>query len=580
LRVDPVRLNPAETGCFRVGLAHDWRTACERGAVSAASTTRELRDPVRRSREPDLAGASGVSVVRGDDVRTPLYVFAVPISLVPLFPVEDVRRATAGRAPLDGATRQGDVSPIAAVYGFVGDQPAIAVELAFYPIGDAPEFLADESWLGYREGFGLTPLGESAREDGWRLEFGPHALVSNPVRRLQFVIPRPDAEWEAAAAAYGSCSVVLGSGLCVDHETGAVVMPRRAAALVAAYAGSWPVPELADIPGLHVVSMNSFRPYNPIRPVSLVLDADVVIALQRLCFQPERLGEKAEAVRHLTANLLGRDLLPGPALGQLHQPTRTTLRPRAAQEAHAAIELLMSLGRAEVMDECRPPAVFDPGRKREISGAADLPQMLWLYAAVLRLRQLWDPSQSLPQRAESFEAFMRWLRFDLRLNAALLVQVAFNLWIADDDAQRQASRLLRFRARPVTDATLGKLWGTACDLFLVSGQVDALGVPGVIDTVILTFDAGLAGMRDFFEHVDVAEIASSTGAEMGYAWNSRLKANFHPRLEHKRSQVAKLAADLHRDMFIRLEEKDAAAYDVKRLVALVEREEQLVRGSR
>jgi hypothetical protein len=504
----------------------------------------------------------------------------VPISLVPLFPVEDVRRATAGRAPLDGAVRHGDVSPIAALYGFVGEQPAIAVELAFYPIGGAPEFLADESWLGYREGLGLTPLGEPAHEDGWRLEFGPHALVSNPVRRVQFVIPRPDAGWEAAAAAYGSCSVVLGSGLCVDHETGAVALPRSAATLVAAYAGSWAIPELADIPGLHVVSMNSFRPYKPMRPVTFVLDADVVIAMQRLCFAPERLGERADAVRHLTANLLGRDLLPGPALGQLHQPTRATLRPLAAQEAHAAIDLLMALSRAEVLDEHRPPEVFDPALQLEISGASDLPQMLWLYAGVLRLRRLWDPSQSLPQRAESFEAFMRWLRFDLRLNAALLVQVAFNLWIADDDAQRQASRLLRFRARPVTDATLGDLWGTACDLFLVSGQVDALGVPGVVDAVILTFDAGLAGMRDFFEHVDVAEIASTAGAETSYAWNSRLKANFHPRLEHMTPKVEKLAADLHEDMFIRLEKKDGAAFDVQRLVALVEREEQLVRGSR
>lgn len=504
----------------------------------------------------------------------------MPISLVPLFPAEDVRRATAGRAPLDGAVRHGDVSPIAAFYSFVENQPAIAVELAFYPIGDAPEFLADESWLGYRGRLGLTPLGESAREDGWRLEFGPHAVVLNPARRFQFVIPRPDAEWEAAAEAFGSCLVILGSGLYIDRESGSFATPPNAATLVAGYAGSWATPELAEISGLHVVSMNSFRPYNPMRPVTFVLDADVVIAMQWLCFEPERLGDRAEAVRHLTANLLGRDLLPGPALGQLHQPTRTTLQPVAAQEAHAAIDLLMSLSRPEVMDECRPPAVFDPGREREISGTANLPQMLWLYAGVLRLRQLWDPSQSLPQRAQSFEAFMRWLRFDLRLNAALLVQVAFNLWIADGDAQRQASRLLRFRARPVVDATLGDLWGTACDLFLVSGQVDALGVPGVVDPVILTFDVGLAGMRDFFEHVDVAEIASSTGAETSYAWNSRLKANFHPRLEHMRSKVAELAADLHGDMFIRLNENDEAAFDMEQLVALVEREERLVKGSR
>jgi len=47
-----------------------------------------------------------------------------------------------------------------------------------------------------------------------------------------------------------------------------------------------------------------------------------------------------------------------------------------------------------------------------------------------------------------------------------------------------------------------------------------------------------------------------------------------------RSRVAKLAADLHADMFIRLEERDMAAFDAERLLALVEREERLVKESR
>jgi hypothetical protein len=105
---------------------------------------------------------------------------------------------------------------------------------------------------------------------------------------------------------------------------------------------------------------------------------------------------------------------------------------------------------------------------------------------------------------------MRWLREDLRLNAAPLVQAAFNLWISDEGAQRQASRLLKFRDKPVSDDTLGELWGTAYDVFLISGQVDATEVPDVTDAVILTFDSGLAGMRDFFEHLGVSGLASAS----------------------------------------------------------------------
>jgi len=190
-----------------------------------------------------------------------------------------------------------------------------------------------------------------------------------------------------------------------------------------------------------------------------------------------------------------------------------------------------------------------------------------------------EPAQTLSERAQSFEEFMRWLRDELRLNAALLVQVAFNLWMSDDAAQRQASRLLRFRTAPVTDATLGELWGTAYDLFLVGGQVDTMQVPDVADAVILTFDSGLAGMRDFFEHIGIAELTSGTNADPSYVWNSRVKANFHPRLEYMRSRVATLAAELHGDMFTRLERRDTAAFDMERLLALVERQERLVKQS-
>jgi len=504
--------------------------------------------------------------------------------LEPLFPVKDVREATAGRAPLSDGPRQGHVWPIAAFSGFLDAQPTIAVELAFCPIGGLPEMLTDESWAQYRQTLGMAPFAGPSSLSGvpdvrWQVEFGPHIVISNPSRGFQMALPRPDAEWEGAVEANGSCAVILGSGMGVDDATGAFGIPTTAAALTAAYAGSWAVPELSEIPGLCVVPLNSFRPYDPLRPVTYVLDADVLIEMQRLCYAPERLGVKADAVRHLVVNLLGRDVLPGPALGQLRQPTRTKIEPRAALEALAAFDLLMSLSRAEIMDEHRPPATFDAAYERDVAGASHLPQMLWMYAGVLRLRQLWNPAQTLPERAQSFEAFMRWLRDDLRLNAALLVQVAFNLWISDDEAQRQASRLLRFRAGAVTDATLGELWGTACDLFLVNGQVDAMQVPNVIDVVILTFDRGLAGMRDFFEHVDIAELVSTDDIDADYVANARMKMNLHSRLEHMRPRLAKLTAELHDDMFTRLATGDTGAFDEERLRALVEGEERLVQRS-
>jgi len=474
------------------------------------------------------------------------------------------------------------VWPVTALCGFLEGQPTIAVELAFHPIGGLPELLTNESWAHYRETLGLAPFAGPSSLSGvpdghWQVEFGPHTLLSNPSRRFQTVLPRPDAEWEDAVQANGSCAVIVGSGMGADDETGAFGIPSTAAALTAAYAGSWAVPDLSDIPGLQVVPVNSFRPYDPLRPVTFVLDADVLIEMQRLCFAPERLGPKAQAVRHLTANLLGRDVLPGPALGQLYQPTRTKIEPRAALEALAAFNLLMSLSRAEILDEQRPSASFDAAYERDVAGAGELPQMLWMYAGVLRLRHLWNPSQTLPERARSFEAFMRWLRDELRLNAALLVQVAFILWISDDVAQHQASRLLRFRAGEVTDATLGDLWGTACDLFLVSGQMDAMDVPDVVDAVILTFDRGLAGMRDFFEHIGIAEIASAAELDADYVANARVKMDLHPRLGYMRPRVAKLAAELHSGMFSRLAKRDTAAFDMKRLLALVKREERLIK---
>jgi hypothetical protein len=308
------------------------------------------------------------------------------------------------------------------------------------------------------------------------------------------------------------------------------------------------------------------------RPVTFVLDADVLIAMQRFCFTPARLGARAEVIRDLLVNISGRDVLPGPALAQLYQPSRAETDTRAALEAYAALDLLRPLSRAEIMDEHRPPAVFDPAYARNVTGLGAAPQMLWTYAGVLRLRQLWSPDQTLPQRAQSFESFMQWLRDDLRLNAALLVQVAFNLWMSDDNAKRQASRLLHFRA-DVTDATLRQLWGTAYDLVLVAGHADAMQLPEVIEAVILTFDRGLAGMRDFFEHVEPGEVANTVDVDPRFGWNARLRMNFHPGLEHTKPRVAQLATHLQADMFERLAQPATRVRHRADVLAIVEREE-------
>jgi len=505
------------------------------------------------------------------------------LALRPLFPVEEVREAAVGRAPVLDDPRQGHVWPVASLLG-LDEQPIVAVEMAFYPVGSLPEPLADESWTKYREELGLASFVGAASlraaPDGlWHVDFGPHMHVSNTARPYEIAFPRPDADWEQAVRANGSCVVVLGTGFGSDDETGAVGIPSTAAAVTATYAGLRSVTELSEIPGLHVVPVNSLRLYDPMRPVTFVLDTDVLIAIEHFCFKPTRLGARAEAIRHLLANLSGRDVLPGPALAQLHQPTRTTTNRHAALKPLAAFELLMSLSRAEIMDEERQPAIFDEEFERDLTGFAAVPQMLVMYAGVLRLRQLWHPSQTLAERVQSFESFIQWLREELRLNAGLLVQVAFNLWIADEPAKRQASRLLHFHAGAVTDETLHQLWGTAYDIFLIAGHADVMQIADVPDAVILTFDRGLAGMRDFFEHVDeLGEAARAAGLDPGHVGNARVKLDFHPALEYMRPRVAKLAADLHRDMFARMTERGSTAYPRADLVTIVERQERLLLG--
>jgi hypothetical protein len=473
------------------------------------------------------------------------------------------------------------VAPVGAVYGEL-DRPAIIIEMAFWPQDGIPEHLAEQSWTAFCQNLGLSPFGgwsslKSEPDSRWSVEFAPHTLISNLSRSFQMILPRPDEASENAIRAAGSCVIIFGTGLEIDDSSGAVGIARTAAAVTATYAGSVSVPELLEIPGLYVVPVNSFRPYDPMRPTTFVLDTDVMIEIERFSFEPSRLGKRAEAIRSLLVNVIDRDVLPGPALAQLAQPSRTASNTRAAAEALAAFEHAMSLTRTEIMDPDRRPSNFDEEAQHlTVVGLNEIPHIWLMYAGVLRLRQLWDPGQTISERAKAFEAFVQWMRCELRMNAGLLLQVAFNLWISNDEAKGQASRLLHFRAGTVTHTMLNRLWGTAYDLTLISGHAEVLHLPTVFDAVILTFDRGLAEMREFFEHVDINEIPEASNRGDGVAWNARVRMEpLHPRLEYMKPYLAGWIADLHRDAAARLAAEDFRA-GLDDLRELVLGEEQLL----
>lgn len=427
---------------------------------------------------------------------------------------------------------------------------------------------------------GLGSL-RSKPDSCWSVEFASHTLITNASRSFQLRLPRPDEASENAVRTAGSCVVIFGIGLEVD-SSGAVGVSPTATAITAMYAGSTSVPELLEIPGLYVVPVNSFRPYDAMRPTTFVLDTDVLIEIERFSFEPSRLGKRAGVIRSLLVNVVDRDVLPRPALSQLAQPSRTASKKRAAAKALAAFEHAMSLTRTEIMDPDRRPANFgEDAQQRELVGLGEIPHIWLMYAGVLRLRQLWHPGQTLSERAKAFEAFVQWLRCDLRANAGLLLQVAFNLWISNDEAQGQASRLLRFRAGVVSHAMLGRLWGTAYDITLIACHAAVLQLPTAFDAVVLTFDRGLAEMREFFEHVDTDEIPWAGSRGDGIAWNSRARLEpLHPRLEHMRPRLIGWVEDLHQDAVVRLAQGDLPGLDALQKLVRLEEQQLLAGGER
>jgi hypothetical protein len=498
------------------------------------------------------------------------------IEVRPLFPVEAVAEASSGRQRKSGDPRNGYVWPIDALFLDL-DYPLAVVELAFWPMNGIPEPLACESWETFRDGLELPgSTGPSSFRQGpdgdWTIEFGPHMLITHVRTSFQMRVRRPDKEWEQAVRSRGSCGVLFGSGFAVDDAAGALSVGSSAAAVQPVYSGSLEVPELTEIGGLHVVPVNGLRPYHPLRACSFVLDTDVLIEIQRFCAEPSRTGPRNEAIRFVLVNLAGRDVLPGAAVAQLAQPARTRWEPESARATLAAFEHLMSLSRAEILEMSNPPGTLPVGHEGHLTGTGENPQLLLMYAGVLRMRSLWNPGHTLAQRAESFASFLAWMRDTLELNAGLLMQVAFNLWMADGAAHRQASKLLHFRAAPPTESELARLWGTAFDLSLILGHTMVLDIAAVPDAVILTFDRALAEMRGFFEHTEIPDDLASEESDRSLG-NAMVWMQFHPGLERMRPRIQQLMAELHGDALRRMSRGEPGIWH-QDLDSLIEDEER------
>jgi hypothetical protein len=511
----------------------------------------------------------GVSSILRVSDQDPLLAFE------PLFPADLVGQSTASVGAA-GDPRDGYVWPVEFVFAEL-EWPLLLIELAFWPLQGLPEPLAPESWALLREGLGLAafagaPSLGSPPDPHWLVEFGPQTLISNVAVPFHIRAPRPQPGWERAVRSAGSCILLLGSGLGVDEQSGAFAVGALAACVRGLYGGSVDVPELSEIAELHVVPVSSLRPYDPMRAQSFVLDTDVLIEIERFCVEPSRRGARSQAIRQVLVNLADRDVLPGAALSQLAQPSRSSSDIASATRAFAAFERLMSLSRRELLELQEPPANIKGPEEAEFVGAGVNPQMLLMYAGVLRLRQLWGPGQTFAQRVESFESFLGWMRGTLRMNAALLVQVAFNLWVADGNAHRQASRLLRFRAAAPSAAHLSQMWGTAFDLSLIAGHPDVLQIPKVPGAVILTFDRGVAEMRRFFEQVETAEVLGEDTPSGFPRWNARVWIEAHPGLGPYRRRVERAITDLRDDAVVRLSRGEFGAGHPD-LDALVEEEE-------
>lgn len=242
----------------------------------------------------------------------------------PLFPLNLLAALTTARPVPDPALpRPGVAWPVAAEFHFLPNGPAVFVEYGFIPKGDVAEPLSREMWDELCERFGLPRLGLSGKPErtthDYRIEFGPFTAIREGLSFGLF-IQTPTTDWIAAVEETGSCFVVLGIGM--GYLGGdRLGVPEGSVAFDARFGGVYPGPRINEIPGLHVLPFSTDA-YDPLAHNTLILDADVVIGIERFCLAPNRRQDRTEVVRALMLNLAYRDIWPGLALAQIYQRGR------------------------------------------------------------------------------------------------------------------------------------------------------------------------------------------------------------------------------------------------------------------
>lgn len=468
----------------------------------------------------------------------------------------------------------GHVLPSALTSTWDGSVPLLLVDLAFES-AQGLEPVSVENWQAYCASVGLNvgrpdvatphdPLTD------WQIELGPYVAVRRVLEpQVGYFGLVSDPSWERAVERQGGCVVEVRGGV----EPVLPSSPSLFAGGFVSHAGTYRASLLGDLRRYHAVLLDPDGKVAFPTRYTFILDTDVVIDIERGYFSPTRLGGSADELRQLLLNLAYHDVLPGMALQQLTRPGRRSENAPASNRASRALAATLGRSRAETEawfsaaggHSVPDPSVLDEGGP----GLIDHPRVqLVKYAGVLKMRLLWDPTHTLPMKVSAFLDFIEWLRADLRLADAYLIQVALNLWVGRDQAARQVARLLRFRTKRVTRQTLDRLWGTATDIFLLASQDSIVAtIPDAGEPVIITADAGVRDLRRFIRPLGVREVASELGVRaIGVVG---LDATLHPSLLSSREVIHRNLSRLQSEAMERVRRSPSEA-DEPPLLRLIE----------